>query len=148
MSITLWRRCEASSFTNTGAGHPRQPVLRHIFSLDPLMSLPAWVIAGTSELRDVEGCSGSRYREFSRSSGRRVQEVKKERNFQTQTRSTSVLKWQPSSHLAHSKRALYFYITSHIYIILPPVMLQPVSFPVTLCATIMQRWRASSLRLF
>lgn len=42
-SITLWSRCEAFFLANTGPGHPRQLVLRHIFSLDPLMSLPAWV---------------------------------------------------------------------------------------------------------
>ncbi|CAB1457074.1 unnamed protein product [Pleuronectes platessa] len=36
---------------------PDSPVLRHVFfSLDPLMSLPAWVAACTTEPRDVEGC--------------------------------------------------------------------------------------------
>lgn len=60
VSITVWSRCEASSLTNTVPGHLRQPVLRHIFSLYPLMSLPAWVKACPNEPRDVEGCSDSR----------------------------------------------------------------------------------------
>lgn len=69
---SLWSRCEASSLTNTGPGHPRQPVLRHIFTLDPLMSLPAWANACANKPRDVKGCSGSH---FLRSRSRQVHKV-------------------------------------------------------------------------
>lgn len=53
-------------------------VLRHIFSLDPLMSLPAWEIACKNEHKDVEGCSR---REFSRSGGRQVHKGHPEARF-------------------------------------------------------------------
>lgn len=66
---------------------------------------------------------------FTRSRGREISNRRKEER---------VLKWQPLSHLAHFNCALYFYITSHIYIILPPCD-APASFISCCCAHLRPR---------
>lgn len=143
VSITLWSRCEVSSFTNTGPGHLRQSVLRYIFSLDPLMSLPAWLKARPNEPVDVEGCSGSWQREYPRSRGRQVHKVTRERNFQSQKRGTCLKMTTIIPSGSFQLCPILLYNQSHLHHPTPLWCACEFHFLLlrAFTATIMQRWR-------